>query len=40
MILVTVPRSEITDESPVTCEVTIPNSDYSKKETITYDGMK
>jgi hypothetical protein len=33
-------RSEIKDESPVTCEVSIPNSDYTKKETITYDGMK
>lgn len=33
-------KSEIQDESPVTCVVKIPNSDYIKRETITYDGMK
>lgn len=32
-------KSEIKDESPVTCVVTIPNADYTKRETITYDGM-
>lgn len=32
-------RSEIEDESPVTCVVSIPNSDYTKSETTTYDGM-
>jgi hypothetical protein len=33
-------KSELKDESPVSCLVSIPNSDYSKRETITYDGMK
>lgn len=33
-------KSEIKDESPVACELSIPNSDYTKRETITYDGMK
>lgn len=33
-------KSEIRDESPVSCVVKIPNSDYVKEETITYDGMK
>lgn len=39
-ITASVPRGEIADEIPVTCEVSIPNSDYTKKETIVYDGMK
>lgn len=33
-------KTEIKDESPVSCVVKIPNSDYVKQETITYDGMK
>lgn len=32
-------KSDIEDESPVTCVVEIPKSNYIKKETITYDGM-
>jgi hypothetical protein len=35
-----VKKSDIEDESEVTCLVNIPNSDYTKRETITYDGMK
>lgn len=35
----TVKRSDVKDESPVTCEVKIPNTDYVKRQTITYDGM-
>jgi len=30
-------KSEIKDESPVSCVVKIPNSDYVKEQTITYD---
>lgn len=33
-------RNEIRDESPVSCEVSIPQSDYTKKETKIYDGMR
>lgn len=33
-------KSDIADESTVTCLVAIPDSDYAKRETITYDGMK
>lgn len=31
--------AEMKDESPVSCHMRIPNSDYSKEKTITYDGM-
>lgn len=31
-------KNKIQDESPVSCLVKIPNSEYEKKETITYDG--
>lgn len=33
-------KSDIVDESEVTCVVEIPNSDYMTRKTITYDGMK
>lgn len=33
-------RNDIRDESPVSCEVSIPQSNYTKKETKTYDGMR
>lgn len=31
-------RGDIEDESSVACLVNIPDADYSKKESITYDG--
>lgn len=40
MVTARMKKSEIRDESPVTCVVSIPNTDYMKRETITYDGMK
>lgn len=33
-------RTDMEDESPVSCHIRIPNSDYTKEKTITYDGMK
>lgn len=33
-------KSEIEDESEVACVVKIPDTEYEKKESITYDGMK
>lgn len=33
-------KSEIEDESEVTCEVEIPNVGYKSTKKITYDGMK
>lgn len=39
-VTATLQKTEIKDESPVTCVVKIPNADYIKKETIKYDGTK
>lgn len=32
-------KTDMKDESPVSCHMRIPNTDYSKEKTITYDGM-
>lgn len=37
-ITTNVVRSEIEDESPVTCVLSIPNSDYTRSETTIYDA--